>query len=330
MIPRYDYQLSRKPIHLDQVRRMPGYDTAKKVPRVTADISQREFMESYWAAAKPVVITGGVRHWRAFDAWKDIDYLRRTAGDEQILVSRGLVLDLLLMKISERVAPTKHGPSVAQAIRSFVHTMKVTEYLDRCTTHWDPETIYHARNIALPSQMLNDTGDLHFCGLKISNKTIFFGRRSFTDSHEHSGSDAFACIVRGAKEFILHPPDRTNYRALYSNRLLKNWSPVRFFDVDLQRFPLFAQSTPMIARLSAGDAMYIPNPYWHSVVSSDDDLECNVACWVPTRRIRFLRHPASRKMMFMRARESSSWLYGSARRIVHSMARGRIRPGSTP
>jgi len=320
----YDYQLIRKPIHIEQVRRMPGYDQAKHVPRVPAGISQAEFMESYWAPGKPAVIVGGVRHWKAFNAWRDDDYLKTQAGEEQILVSRGLVLDLLLMRLSDELASGKRiSPRITT--KGFYETMKVREYLDKCTTHWNPEAIYYARNIAIPPQILDDTEGLPFFGRSIQGKSIFLGRQSFTDSHEHDGSDAFACLVRGSKEFILHPPDRSHYSALYADARLRNWSPVRFFDVDLIRFPLFAKTVPTIARLQAGDVLYIPNPYWHSVVSLDDELECNVACWVPARRMHVWKHPASRRACVYKARARSVKWYGSARQIVQNSARQIVR-----
>jgi hypothetical protein len=132
----------------------------------------------------------------------------------------------------------------------------------------------------VPKSIGRDVGPVSVQAEDSANEyTYFIGRRSYTDSHEHQGFDTFMSQVRGAKEIILHPPDAFHCRSLYASRWTSNWSPVRFFDVDLNQFPRFARSRPHRTVVGPGDALYIPDPWWHAVVSADDELEITVTSW---------------------------------------------------
>jgi hypothetical protein len=59
------------------------------------------------------------------------------------------------------------------------------------------------------------------------------------------------------------------------------------FDVDLKRFPLFLLSKPHKVIIEPGDALYIPNPWWHAVVALDDELQITLPHWLRPRRLCF-------------------------------------------
>jgi len=149
------------------------------------------------------------------------------------------------------------------------------------TTAYDPSKILYARNIAIPDSISQDVSTLPFFPRQNWGRSLFFGRRTFTDCHEHHGCDAVMCQIRGTKEVILHPPDALHKVVLYANPYTQNWSPVRFFAVDEEMFPLFKLNTPWKAIVRPGEALYIPDPWWHSVISVDDDLEITVTYWFP-------------------------------------------------
>lgn len=82
--------------------------------------------------------------------------------------------------------------------------------------------------------------------------------------------------VEGNKEvWLWHPDDSAK---LYMDHHEKfGLSPVHIDHVDLDRFPEFAHSTPFLANLSAGDAVYIPDGWWHSIKSKDGARNINLA-----------------------------------------------------
>lgn len=267
--PRYNYDLNRKPIRAEQLHRMPKWSSARPV----ASIHASEVQVAHFATREPIVISGGLAEWKALSAWDSNSYLRKRAGNCRLTVTPFLLLDALLMKIAGGAEPC--------ASLEF----DLDKYLCLLTTDYDPERILYARNIPIPDGLSADIAHLPFVLKPELSRSTFIGRRSYTDSHEHNGCDAFMCQIRGTKEVILHPPDRRHKRALYANRYTRNWSPVRFFDVDEMAFPLFGRlNTPWRAVVRPGDALYIPDPWWHSVVSLDDEVEITVTYWFDLNR----------------------------------------------
>lgn len=321
--------MKRPRVSAERVRSMPGYAEATLVESVSRDaLSPRDFHEGYVNTRKPVVIRGGIRHWKALADW-DLDYLRTVAGAEPVLVTRCLMLDYLL-----RIWTGGLGRKArAQEERTWFDALPLRDYLERCTARFDPAEILYARNIPLPNSIAGDVGPVSVRADVAAggHDSCFVGRRSYTDSHEHKGVDAFMCQVRGAKEIILHPPDVFHCRGLYASRWTYNWSPVRFFDVDLGRFPRFGDTRPYRAVVGRGDAIYIPDPWWHAVVSADDELEITVTKWFNPPFLTLSSPQTVRRLLDqprVSARAAVKRLIGLARR---SLDRGRPRsrrPGS--
>src|SRR4029077_8592099 len=85
--PRFDYQLKRPPVSRERLRSMPRYADAVPVESAPSEVlSPHDFRERYVKTRTPVVIRGGVRHWKAWSDW-DADYLRTVAGAESIQVT---------------------------------------------------------------------------------------------------------------------------------------------------------------------------------------------------------------------------------------------------
>ena len=47
-------------------------------------------------------------------------------------------------------------------------------------------------------------------------------------------------------------------------------SPVNVDRVDLERFPLVASTAPYVAHVRAGDALFIPDGWWHATLNLDE------------------------------------------------------------
>jgi len=81
------------------------------------------------------------------------------------------------------------------------------------------------------------------------------------DTHEN-----LMLLLDGEKEVLLWHPNESH--KMYMDHFNKyGLSPINVDRVDLQRYPAFAESTPMYARLAAGDALYIPDGWWHLIRS---------------------------------------------------------------
>lgn len=300
---KYDYQLDRDPITADSIRRMPRYATAEPIAEVSAELKPEEFEAEFRLPQRPVVIRGALKDWRAFDAWRNMDYLEDAAArvPAKLTITHGLALDHVLMSITERAMFRREG---LRYKRKYFQMVTLKRFLELLTSDYDPRTNYYARHVPLPEPIRGDVGELRFCGAPIESRSLFFGRRTFTDIHEHHGMDAFMCQLSGRKEVILFPPDDLHGKALY-RLFFSNWSPVRLFDVDLKRFPLFRFSKPRKVIVEPGDALYIPNPWWHSVIALDDELQITSPHWLQPRRL-CLSSPQTRSMLRFNPRASAA------------------------
>lgn len=93
-----------------------------------------------------------------------------------------------------------------------------------------------------------------------------------TAATHYDNSDGINCMVTGRKRFTFFPPEQ--FANLYIGPLElgpggQPTSLVRVSAPDLQRYPRYAEAlaTAQTAEVEAGDAIYIPNLWWHNVES---------------------------------------------------------------
>lgn len=110
---------------------------------------------------------------------------------------------------------------------------------------------------------------------------------SFTDCHYDTYGCNLVCQIRGNKQWILFPPDNTNY--LYPTRIPYEessvYSSVDFNNPDTNRFPQLTRASPYVVTLSPGDALFVPRHWWHFVKTvdgeeTDDRCSLSINLWL--------------------------------------------------
>lgn len=103
--------------------------------------------------------------------------------------------------------------------------------------------------------------------------TLWVSNRSRVAAH-FDLNDNIACVATGRRRFTVFPADQV--KNLYVGPTLNSPGgvPTSLVDIqnpDFKRFPNFkhALSNGFEAELEAGDAIFIPSPWWHSVESLD-------------------------------------------------------------
>jgi hypothetical protein len=85
-------------------------------------------------------------------------------------------------------------------------------------------------------------------------------------------ADNLAVVAAGRRRFILFPPEQVKNLYVGPIDFTPAGQPVSLVDPeapDFSRFPLFreALASAQVAELEAGDAIYIPSPWWHYVAA---------------------------------------------------------------
>ena len=94
-------------------------------------------------------------------------------------------------------------------------------------------------------------------------------------------------------------------------------SPVNVDRVDLQRFPRVSAAHTYLANLSAGDALYIPDSWWHVVRSHDRNAAVALE-WAP-----FI-HEAGEWPAHVRARKENPGVYWAEQTRIAAAMREQL------
>lgn len=95
-----------------------------------------------------------------------------------------------------------------------------------------------------------------------------------TAATHYDMSDGVACVAAGRKRFTFFPPEQLPNLYVGPLDLAPGGLPtslVKVSEPDLARFPRFAEALAAaeVAELEPGDAVFIPNMWWHNVESLD-------------------------------------------------------------
>jgi hypothetical protein len=149
--------------------------------------------------------------------------------------------------------------------REALNAILATSALER------PKTIYmgsaaeskHWPGLALANPMPLVANDV--------NPNLWIGGPAVVGPH-NDYPENIACVVAGRRRFRLFPPEQIANLYIGPLELNPAGRPVSFVSVtqpDLERYPRYAQALEASreAELEAGDAIYIPSMWWHSVES---------------------------------------------------------------
>ncbi|SNY49851.1 Cupin-like domain-containing protein [Arsukibacterium tuosuense] len=103
---------------------------------------------------------------------------------------------------------------------------------------------------------------------------IWLGTRVTVPAHFDEASN-IAVVAAGKRRFTLFPPEQVTNLYVGPLDLTPAGQPISMVNLqqpDLQAHPLYAQAyqAGLSVELDAGDAIYIPSPWWHSVTSLAD------------------------------------------------------------
>lgn len=219
----------------------------QKVERVKT-ISPKDFLEKYVKPQKPVVIEQLTKDWPAYEKWS-LSYLKEIAGEVEVPLYDNRPVSAkdkfnephAKMKLKDYVDLLKKGPT---DYRIFLFNL-----MDEV-----PELQGHYKMPHLGVKFLKK---LPFLFFGAENSSVFM----------HYDID-FANILHvhfeGKKRCIIYPPSETKYLYKVPNALI-SLNEINFNNPDLEKFPALKLAQGYEAYLEHGEALYMPEGYWHNM-----------------------------------------------------------------
>lgn len=230
-------------------------------------------LEDLLAAGQPAVLRGVARDWSLVQASRRgmreaMDHLRSHYNGQPVAYSHG----------AAEIAGRPFYNDDFTALNIEVRRSPLGEVLDAIAAHAgdaQPPTYYVASLLVdtrLPGLRAHNDFDFAAHGIQ-APPSIWIGNRVTASCH-YDAMENIACCAVGRRRFTVFPPEQV--ANLYPGPLEPTpggqaVSVVDFADPDFQRYPRFrdALAAARTAVLEPGDAIFIPNLWWHHVQALD-------------------------------------------------------------
>jgi hypothetical protein len=240
-----------------------------------ADLSPSRFFREYVSRWRPVVIRGASREWAAHTKWSDDSYLLERWGKADVTIFTAPNPQGFHPRSHEARGRAQHAATLAELIRSDgknesvkAHFLGTGGLLDSMAEDIQDDWLYES---TLPP-------------IYYPKRRVFIHRGGISLWHRHPVDDHLTFQVRGSKDFALLDPLQSETLASINRNELYS------FDIDHAKYPRWRSIRPLCARLNAGDAIYLPPLWWHTVVPVDQRLGITLASTWGSSRQAILRN----------------------------------------
>jgi hypothetical protein len=217
-------------------------------------ISRAEFLERYYAANRPVILTGLLASSRALARWTP-EFLQRTCGEMMVEIMAGRDQDARYEVNSVR---HKQIVKFASYIRMVIDGGPSNDY------YLVANNGFLGRPEAKP--LIDDlwTFPEYLDPKKAEGQVFFwFGPRGTVTPLHHDIMNVFMAQIYGNKRLLLVAPDQTHL--VYNH--IGVYSEVNPETPDFDRYPRFRQAQVISAEIGPGDVIFLPVGWWHHVRS---------------------------------------------------------------
>ena len=222
------------------------------------ELSREEFLESYYAPGRPVILAGEMEGWPARSQWTP-RYLRETIGSAVVEYQGGRSTD-------ERFEMYKNAHRRELPFEEFIDLIVGTPGNDAYMTAYNSE-----RNRDALSVLHRDLGFLDKFLSRDANAPhgmMWIGPAGTTTSLHHDLTDNLIAQIVGSKELKLIPA--ADIGKIYNH--VHVFSEITDLDdpkLDPSRFPLLSQARIYDLTLAAGEILFVPLGWWHQVKALD-------------------------------------------------------------
>jgi hypothetical protein len=219
----------------------------------------QEFLERYYAPARPVILVGEMDHWPALTRWTP-EYLRALVGSAAVEYQGGRSVDArfeIEKDRHRRVAP-------------------FDEFIDAITAQDAGNDAYitaynSARNQSALAVLSQDMGFLDKFLARdaaMSGGMPWIGPAGTMTSLHHDLTNNFIAQIVGRKQVTVLPAAEVG-RLYNDNHVFSQIADLNDPDVDLALYPRLADTTLFHLVLAPGEILFMPLGWWHQVKSLD-------------------------------------------------------------
>lgn len=260
-----------------EVTSLPNWGRHQVDEVMIETLDQASFLANYVNHWRPVVVRGACSSWPAVARWRDIEYLRRSWGAAEV-------------PIWTRPNPQMgRGRNVERIRQEAWYPGHFADILEDDPSHPDMSVRFYPLEKSILQGMGADLGLESFtAGLPkprmYPRLRLFAYRGGVSLWHSHPTDEHLTYQVVGKKRFALLGPEFAGPIARVTSRELYS------FSVDVRKYPEYLTMTPLCCELNAGDAIYIPPFWWHTVQPSDLLFGATVATTWASRISTHVRH----------------------------------------
>lgn len=220
-----------------------------------SNLSPQEFLNCYYSANRPVVLTDLITEWKALTEWSPA-YLKAVCGGE--------IVEIMMDR--ERDARYE--------INSLSHKRAIpfADYIDMVERAGATNDFYLVANnhfLARESAqaLLQDLMPLpvYLDPERLAGAYFWFGPGGTVTPLHHDTMNVLLTQIRGRKRIALIAPEQTPW--MYNE--LGVYSEVDYERPDFESYPLFQNVQITEVMLEPGEALFLPVGWWHHVRALD-------------------------------------------------------------
>lgn len=222
-------------------------------------ISADRFLDAHYAANRPAILTGEIRHWPALGKWTP-DYLKEMIGPAPVEFQGNRTQN-------ERYERDKDAHRSTMPFDRFIDMISAPAPgygNDAYITAYNSGVNHHAL-----SPLYGDLGRIDHLldgSAAFSHGMLWIGPAgTFTPLH-HDLTNNLLLQITGRKRLLLVPPEETP--RLYNDQHVFSRVP-DLESAELDRFPRLRGLRMHQVELGPGDALFIPVGWWHQVRALD-------------------------------------------------------------
>lgn len=238
---------------LDNQRRMNRLREAE-VPR-RHQLSREEFLDAYYSAGRPVIITGMMEDWPAMTKW-GLDYFKERCGDREVEIQFGRDTDA-----QYELRKTAHRK-----------TMLFGDYIELVRNAGRSNDFYmtaynEGQNRKALDELWQDIVQIpaYLSSTGSTQGFLWFGPPGTITPFHHDLTNNFMAQVLGRKRVLLMPACEIGH--VYNHEHC--FTHVDGRQIDLERYPLMGDVQVLSCTLNPGEVLFLPVGCWHFVEGLD-------------------------------------------------------------